>query len=250
VRTSLTVVLNRLWGLCYSLVWLALGLATALAVLPTPGLNRRRALARAGARALFQLPGLSLEVQGLSSLPTSPCVVVANHASYLDGAVLTAALPPRFAFVIKQEAARVPLVGWVLRRIGSEFVDRFDRNQVHRDARRVVRLAGAGQSLVVFPEGTFVDRAGLGRFHAGAFVAATRAGLPVVPAVIQGTRSVLSPSSALPRPGAIRVTVLPAIYPDGAGRHATHRLLTAVRGEMLAQLGEPDLAPSGRELPG
>jgi 1-acyl-sn-glycerol-3-phosphate acyltransferase len=247
VRISFAVVLRRLWGVCYSLAWFVLALATLVAVVPTPGLDRRRALARAGARALFRLPGLSLEVRGLSYLPDTPCVVVANHASYLDGAVLQAALPPRFAFVIKREAARVPLVGWLLRRLGSEFVDRFNPDQVHQDARRVVRMARGGQPLVVFPEGTFVDAVGLGRFHAGAFVAATRAGLPVVPVVIQGTRTVLPPASALPRPGRVRVSVLPAIHPSGAGRHASRGLLLAVRGEMLTRLGEPDLAPSGRE---
>ena len=247
MRTSFAVVLQWLSGLCYSLAWFVLGLATLIAVVPVPGLERRRALARAGARTLFCLPGLSLTVRGLEQLPQTPCVVVANHASYLDGAVLQAALPPRFAFVIKHEAGRVPLVGLMLRRLGSEFVDRFNRSRVPQDARRVVRLAGAGQALVMFPEGTFVNRVGLGRFHAGAFVAAMRAEVPVVPVVIQGTRAVLPPSGGLPRPGPVAVTILPAVYPDGTGRHATHRLLLAARAVMLAQLGEPDLAPSGSE---
>ncbi len=104
------------------------------------------------------------------------------------GVVMTAALPPRFGFVIKREMASVPLAGALLRRLGSEFVERFNRHRGGADARRVLRTAVSGNSLVFFPEGTFDARPGLGKFHAGAFTIAARAGCPVVPAVVRGTR--------------------------------------------------------------
>ena len=85
-------------------------------------------------------------------------MVVANHASYLDGVVMAAALPPRFGFVIKREMNDVPVAGLLLRRIGSEFVDRFNRHKGGTDARRVLRTAASGHSLVFFPEGTFTPR--------------------------------------------------------------------------------------------
>src|SRR4029077_17949110 len=105
-----------------------------------------------------------------------------------DGIVLTAALPPRFGFVIKREMATVPLAGAVLRRLGSEFVERFNRQRGAADARRVLRNASNGHSLVFFPEGTFTRTPGLLKFHTGAFATAMRAGCPVVPAVVRGTR--------------------------------------------------------------
>ena len=113
---------------------------------------------------------------------------MANHASYLDGLVLTAALPPRFAFVIKKEMDRVPLASLLLRRIGSEFVDRHNRHKGAMDARRVLRRASQGQSLVFFPEGTFSTQPGLLRFHTGAFATAVRANCSVAPVVIRGAR--------------------------------------------------------------
>ena len=106
-------------------------------------------------------------------LPRGPCVVVANHASYLDGVVLKAALPARFSFVIKKEVSHVPLAGFVLRRIGSEFVDRFNRHAGGMDARRLFKAAETGQALAFFPEGTFLAQPGLGKFHTGAFAIAT-----------------------------------------------------------------------------
>ena len=92
---------------------------------------------------------------GCDAMPRDPCVVVANHASYIDGIVAMAALPPDFTFVIKKEMVRVPLASLLLRRLGSAFVERFDRHKGASDARRVWKLAATGQSLVFFPEGTF-----------------------------------------------------------------------------------------------
>jgi 1-acyl-sn-glycerol-3-phosphate acyltransferase len=224
------------------LAFLAVGLVTLLLLLVLPGVARRRAAARAAARTFLRLAGMPLTVRFAQPLPQGQCVVVCNHASYLDGIVLTAALPGRFAFVIKREMAAVPLAGAVLRRLGSEFVERFDRQRGARDARRVLRNATQGHSLVFFPEGTFTRTPGLLKFHTGAFASATRAGCPLVPAVLRGTRRALPPSGALPRPGALQMELLsPLPATPGRGEHAVTELRDRARAAILAALGEPDL---------
>jgi 1-acyl-sn-glycerol-3-phosphate acyltransferase len=236
--------LHRLYGVWVWTAFLPLAIGTLLLTLVAPTLTLRRRIARAGARAFFAAAGLPLQVRGVERLPEGPCVVVANHASYLDGIAMQAALPPRFAFVIKKEMVRVPLAGLLLRRLGSEFVDRFDRQAGAADTRRVVRIAGAGQAIGFFPEGTFTPTPGLGKFHAGAFVTAARARLPVVPAVILGTRAILPAEAALARPGRIEIEVLPPIgpaQPDETER--VTRLLRESRAAILARVGEPDLYP-------
>jgi 1-acyl-sn-glycerol-3-phosphate acyltransferase len=120
-----------LWTL---LAFVVVGLCALVLLILLPGVARRRAAARAAARAWLQLAGLPLVVRFPERLPDGQCVVACNHASYLDGIVLTAALPPRFAFVIKREMARVPFAGALLRRLGSEFVERFDRQRGASDA--------------------------------------------------------------------------------------------------------------------
>ena len=85
----------------------------------------------------------------------------------MDGVVFTAVLPPRFGFVIKREMDRVPLAGLLLRRLGSLFVERSNRQRGANDARRVLRTAINGSSLVFFPEGTFSPAPGLLKFHVG-----------------------------------------------------------------------------------
>ncbi|HEY2037949.1 MAG TPA: lysophospholipid acyltransferase family protein, partial [Steroidobacteraceae bacterium] len=122
-----------------AITFLTLGCTALLAALILPGVYRRRAAARGIARAFLWVAGMPLTVRGMERLAPGQCIVVANHASYLDGLVFTAALPARFSFVIKREMSAVPLAGLFLRRIGSEFVERFDRNRGAADARRVLR---------------------------------------------------------------------------------------------------------------
>jgi 1-acyl-sn-glycerol-3-phosphate acyltransferase len=228
------------FSLYAALVFLICGFTALLAVLALPGLARRRAATRALARALLACCGMPLVVRGLQRLPSGQCVIVANHASYLDGPVFTAVLPARFAFVIKREMASVPLVGKFLRRIGAHFVERFDRRRGAADALRVLRSATQGHSLVFFPEGTFTSSPGLLRFHSGAFTTAVRAACPVVPAVVRGTRVALSPRGELPRPARIEVEFLEPIPPPPGARAAV-LLRDQARAAILTALGEPDL---------
>jgi 1-acyl-sn-glycerol-3-phosphate acyltransferase len=246
-----------LLGLLYGVgTWLQFVLAATL-VLPvlllTPGLARRRAQVSTLARLALRLAGMRLELHGLEQLP-QPCIVVANHSSYLDGVVMAAALPARFSFVIKREMAAVPVAGTLLRRIGAEFVERGNRIRGARDARRLLRSAATGHSLVFFPEGTFRTAVGLLRFHIGAFAVAVRANLPVVPVAIRGTRHCLPPGSPWPRPGTIRVEALATLpwQPSMPGPDAGDRavlLRDAARAALLAALGEADLATAASPVP-
>jgi 1-acyl-sn-glycerol-3-phosphate acyltransferase len=240
-RNVLLAPLRFAYGIYAIAAFLVCALCTLLATLLLPGVQRRRAAARTGARAFLWVAGMRLTVRCLDRLPAGQCVVVSNHASYIDGVVFTAALPPRFGFVIKREMNSVPLAGLLLRRLGSEFVERFNRNRGAADARRVVRNAVSGNSLVFFPEGTFPRDPGLLKFHTGAFLTAARAGCPVVPATVKGTRVALSPKGALPRPGRIIVEILPAVNAAAESSEvAASELRDRAREAILNELGEPD----------
>jgi 1-acyl-sn-glycerol-3-phosphate acyltransferase len=239
--------LRDVLGAIHSLVALPLFVAllvlATLAVLIVPGLERRRALTGAFARAGLVLLGVRVAVQGLAHLPDGACVIAANHASYLDGVVMVAVLPPRFAFVVKREASSMPVIGFLLRRIGVEFVERHDRGSRQRDARRVVRRAEQGHALVFFPEGTFFREPGLRRFHAGAFVAAMRGEVPIVPTVIHGARRLLPSGTLLTRRGVVRVEILVPIGVAQA-RGSVEVLRELVRVQIAGRLDEPDLHPA------
>lgn len=232
---------------CWS-TFLLFGLMALALTLVVPGIERRRRIARRTGLISFAFMGIRLRSEGLERLP-DPCIVVANHASYLDGVVLMSTLPPRFSFVIKKEMDRVPLASHLLRRIGSAFVDRQNRHKGAMDARRVLRRANDGQSLVFFPEGTFSRQPGLLRFHTGAFATAVRAGLPVVPILIRGTRQILPSHRVAPRPGLISVEMLGILQPAAGDPEAAAHLRDESRRLLLTHLGEPDLAEAATASP-
>lgn len=219
-----------------------LALGVLLLILPVPSQSLRRRMVRATARLALRLCGMPVQVQFPERLPEGPCVVVANHASYLDGIVLYAALPPVFGFVIKREMSRVPLANLLLRRIGSHYVDRGRGPKGARDARKLLKQARAGGALAFFPEGTFQQQPGLGPFRQGAFVIAAKTQLPVVPVAIRGTRTALPAGGLRPHPGRIEVELAPLLAtPASTQADAVEATLHAARAAILARIQEPDL---------
>lgn len=230
-------VAHFIFGIYWMLVFALCSLTAWVLVAVVPGVRLRRQIARIGASTIFVLTGMGIRRHNLDLLPVDSCVVVANHASYLDGIIMTAALPARFAFVIKSEMATVPLAGYFLRRIGSHFVDRNDQRRSALAARQILKSAHASVSLGFFPEGTFSKEPGLKAFRPGAFRIAARAGLPVVPTIIQGSRHILPDGAVLPRPGRLSVTLTPPVTGTGADQ-----LSADARAAIAQVLPEPDLA--------
>ncbi|GAA3529865.1 AMP-binding protein [Zobellella aerophila] len=210
-----------------------------LATLATSSPTAAWRLGGRGARLLLRLTGIPFRVEGLERLPSAPCVLVCNHASYLDGLLLVAALPRPYAFVAKRELRAQFVAGRYLKKLGVAFVERFEVRRSVEDANRMTELVKGGRSLLVFPEGTFVARPGLLPFHLGGFLAAAGASVPVVPVSIRGSRWVLPAKCWLPRHGALEVEVgvpLPPRQEDEEVFAAAVRLRQAARACIAQQL--------------
>ena len=239
-----TRLIEMAWGL-YGLLCFALACIFSLFVaLLVPGMLRRQRLVTWAARMVFVLAGVDVTVRGIDNLPPDSSIVVANHASFIDGVLLNGYLPARFGFVIKGEMRDIPVVHFLLRRSGSKFVERKEARGSSRDARLLVKAAKGGESLGFFPEGTFRLERGVARFRAGAFVAAIKGELPVVPIAISGTREMLPSGRWLPRPARLTIDVLPAIAPGDEDFSDHRHLAEASRQQIIAALGEPDLVKS------
>jgi 1-acyl-sn-glycerol-3-phosphate acyltransferase len=219
-----------------------LGLITWLAVVLAPFASWRRKLAHIGAKLLFILTFTPLRVSGTEHLdPEQPHIVVANHSSYLDGFIVTAALDISIHFIVKGELARILPARLLLQRFGVEFVDRFNSTRAASDVKRITRKSEAGQTIVFFPEGTFTTFPGLQPFRMGAFVTAMRTNVPVTPVAIRGARNIIRGSNWFPRRGKIEVTVRPPVAPAGEGWKVALNLRDAARAEIARHCGEPDL---------
>jgi 1-acyl-sn-glycerol-3-phosphate acyltransferase len=225
--------------------WLMLGTA-ALALWPLVLMLPRRVWRHAalswGARLFFRAVGSPITVTSDGPVPERSAILIVNHVSYLDGAVLAAACPGELTFVAKQNLMEQLFAGLFLRRIGTVFVRRTDPSGGVADARFASEVAQSGQRLVWFPEGTFTRMPGLLPFHMGAFQAACQAGVPVIPVAIGGTRSILRSDQWLPRRGAISVHTSMPLHPEGGDFTAAVRLRDATRAEILRHIDEPDLA--------
>ncbi len=179
-----------------------------------------------------------------------PCVIVVNHASYLDSFVLAAALPEPFRFVAKAEFSQGLMTRLPLERLQGEFVERFDTGKSVDDAARLLAALKGGNPLLFFAESTFTRVPGLQPFYMGAFKTAADAGVPVVPVAIRGTRSILRDGSWFPHRGSITVTIgemlEPAKIAQETGKENAWEVAVALRDRardfILRHCGEPDLA--------
>jgi 1-acyl-sn-glycerol-3-phosphate acyltransferase len=157
--------------------------------------------------------------------------------------------------VAKVELTRRFISRLFVGRLGTEYVERFDKQRGIADARRIGRRAGNGPPLCFYPEGGTSRVPGLRAFQMGAFVVAAESNLKVVPVALQGTRSILRSGSWFPRPGRVTVTVGPPVNPPAAtapespGGGVPDAWAAAVilrdraRQFVLSHCGDPDLAP-------
>jgi 1-acyl-sn-glycerol-3-phosphate acyltransferase len=231
--------LRLAWGLWVWMLVIPVVLLAAVPILALPTLSARRRTGAFAGRAYFRLCGFPVRITGRERLPPGACIIVANHASYIDGPLLFAYLPPRFGFVIKKEASRLPVMGRMLRRLGHHFVQRSNRHEGATDTRRILRALERGEAAAFFPEGTFGPDHGIARFHGGAFALAARTGVPVAPVVIRGTRKILGGGRILPRWGRITVEVLDPLPPRVGSGDAASELRDHARSRIASALGEP-----------
>ena len=250
LRRTLTAAGRALYGLWAMAVFGPLATVTWLLTALTTRPATAWAVGRAAARALLRATATPLTVSGLQHLPAGPCVLVSNHGSYLDGMILVAALPQPFVFIAKRELQQQFVAGTYLRRLGAEFVERFAAQRSVADAEHMAEIVRQGRSLAVFPEGTFVAEHGLLPLHLGAFMAAARAAVPVLPVVIRGHRELLPAGRWWPRHAALAVEVHAAIAPpaDAADLFAAAaRLRESVRQVLAAAVEDPARAPGPAE---
>jgi 1-acyl-sn-glycerol-3-phosphate acyltransferase len=154
--------------------------------------SKQQALARTWSRWILATAMTPVSVVGLDQIDTTRAAIyAANHISALDIPVLYGCLRFQFRILAKQELFRYPFIGGHLKRSGQFAVSMENARAAIRTLGRAIESLRAGVPLVVFPEGGRSEDGHISPFKGGAFYAAIKAQVPVVPLAIVGTYEAL-----------------------------------------------------------
>lgn len=134
--------------------------------------------------SLGLLQRLGLTVGEAAPLPPGPCLIVANHISWLDIAAIHACWP-QARFISKADVRHWPVIGWMVAAAGTLFIERESKRDALRVVHHMAEALRAGDALAVFPEGTTSEGHALLNFHANLFQAAIAVAVPVQPVLLR-----------------------------------------------------------------
>jgi 1-acyl-sn-glycerol-3-phosphate acyltransferase len=223
----------RSYFLWTPLVWLytlVLGCVSLIVSLFDPTGERQQRVARLWSQMILWTVGAKVQVEGLDKIDTSkPQVYVVNHLSAFDIPVLYTHLPFQFRILAKKELFRYPFMGWHLRRSGQIPVVLENPKASVRSLNLAVAAIRHGKSLVIFPEGGRSPDGQLHAFMGGAFYAAVKAQVDVVPIVLVGTYEMLKMNSYHIKPGPVQMVVSSPISTAGMSTRDIARITEQAR---------------------
>lgn len=187
------------------------------------------------ARSLLRTAGVTVQVSGLENIPDEPVVFVPNHQSYFDIPVLLAWLDRPHPLIAKQEIKKIPLIRSWMALLDCVFIDRDNARQSVAALGQASRnMTERGRSFIIFPEGTRSRGDAVGEFKNGGFRAALKAGVPVVPVVIDGTYRAMEANNMKIRSAQVKLTVLPPVPTKGLSREEGKVIGEKVRALIVA----------------
>lgn len=184
--------------------------------------------------------GVTHKVRGIEHLPTGQkeaVILLAKHQSALETLALCALMPHPLAFVFKKELLYIPFFGWALGRLDMVHIDRKRRAQAfNKVAEQGRRLAAQGTWVIMFPEGTRIERGQVGDYKTGGTRLSCATGVPVVPLAC-ATARVMPPRRLLMLPGVYEVSIGPPMPPTG---HTPESLLVQTKAWIEAEMRRID----------
>ena len=228
-----------LYGVYALLVFAMCLLPTWLLVKFTSSRATAARITTRGLRTFLALAFCPVRVLGREYLAgPGPRVLVSNHTSNADVLILMAALGVNYHFVAKQEIASWPIFGTFLRKLGHFSFDRgSSRSRLHQSEQMEEALR-QGESVYIFPEGTFTPHEGVRAFQLGAFKAAAYANTPVVPIALRGTRQLLRDGNLLPRWTSITITICAPMQPRRGAESADWKEIVRLRDAARTIIGQ------------
>jgi 1-acyl-sn-glycerol-3-phosphate acyltransferase len=188
--------------------------------------------------------GVRVRVVGVERIPQGACLFAANHTSSADAPAVVGAIPRRVAVLLKKALFDWPIVGQAFRSVNFIPVEREVRESAIASVEKAAEAMRAGQSFLIYPEGTRSPDGRLQEFKKGAAVLAIKAGVPIVPTACSGAQKVMAKRSLVIRPGEILVEFLEPIDASKYTWEERDELIRRVHDAMAAAL-PPDQRPIG-----
>ncbi len=192
--------------------------------------NHLYVLGHIGVQLGLMLSGIRYRVEGRENVPVGRAAVFcANHQSNVDPPVLFDALHPRMHILYKAEIEAIPILARAFRYGGFIPVDRRNKEAALRSIEAGAESIRAGNSFLIFPEGTRSKTAEMLPFKKGGFIMAIKAQAPIVPVAVQGGRDAMQKGSAIIRPVTVRIRVGPPIETAGIDLASRDQVIAATR---------------------
>jgi 1-acyl-sn-glycerol-3-phosphate acyltransferase len=164
-----------------------------------------------GVMFLMRCVGVRVHVKGLEHIPPGTCIFAANHTSSADAPAVVWSIPRRIAVLLKRSLFDYPIAGQAFHLAHFIPVDRFDRDSAIVSMEKATEAIRAGQSFLIYPEGTRSSDGRLRELKKGTAVMAIKAGVLIVPIACSGAHRVMEKHKLNIKPGEILVEFLAPI---------------------------------------
>jgi 1-acyl-sn-glycerol-3-phosphate acyltransferase len=232
VRTVLTYLITSLYVVI-------VGTFALLIVVPLGWTNVLYELGHGGVTLALGLAGIRYQVIGREHVLKNRAVVFcSNHQSNVDPPILFRALHRRLHILYKAELGKIPVLGRVLEAGGFIPIQRDNRDAAFASIERAADSIRAGNSFLIFPEGTRSKTDELLPFKKGGFVMAFNAQAPIVPVAVTGGREAMRKGSAVIRPVHVTVRIGPPVETAGRDPEERDAIIAEVRQRIEALIRE------------
>ena len=195
------------------------------------------AIARKWAQSGLRMNGSAIRVIGIENVPqTGGVLFVANHQSNFDIPIFVGHVPRDKGFIAKLELLKVPTFSRWMKYIGCIFIDRKDPRQSLTTINEAAERLKEGHSIVIFPEGTRSADGTVAPFKAGGLRLGLKAGVPIVPVTISGSKNIMPKGTSIIRSAKVKVIISPALLWEDYKGMDSNQISEKVRNIIISNL--------------